>query len=418
MLNRKINRRHFLAALGITSVSIGLSSLHWWPDEGFWNPCLNDALPAKLLNHDLVQEAFDGLDFTQLWDNHTHLIGTGDNNSGIWINPNMRSIWHPIQNVQFLFYLNASCANSSDNTDQTFVQRLKKIISEFPPGTKVMLLAFDYHHDNDGRIVQDQSPFHTPNHYAEKIANSFPERFEWVASIHPYRLDAIDALKDAINKNARAIKWLPQAMNIDPSSAKCNAFYQVLADNNIPLISHAGDEHAVDAGEMQALGNPLLLRNALEAGVQVVVAHCASIGSNTDLDKGKFGHETANIELFAKLMKQQKYQSLLYGDISAITQINRTQEAFETIYTHDEWHDRLIYGSDYPLPGIMPIFSPQTSVDRGYINPQQAELLSEIRTYNPLLFDVLYKRMIRVKGKKLANAVFHTKKLFDHEKII
>ncbi len=412
-----MDRRHFLAALGITGLGVGVSGYRWWPDEGFWNPCHNDTMPQKLLDHELVQEAFEGLNFSQLWDNHAHLIGTGDNNSGIWVNPNMRSIWSPIQNVQFLFYLNASCADNSDNVDHTFVQRLKKIINEFPPGAKVMLLAFDYHHDNNGQIIKGQSPFHTPNNYAEKIANSFPERFEWVASIHPYRLDAIDALKDAIKKNTRAIKWLPQAMNIDPSSAKCKAFYQVLADNNIPLISHGGDEHAVDAGEMQALGNPLLLRNALEAGVKVVVAHCASMGSNTDIDKGKYGHETKNIELFGKLMKQEKYRSLLYGDISAITQINRAQDVFETIYTHDEWHDRLIYGSDYPLPGVMPVFSPLTSVDRGYISQHQAEVLSKVRKHNPLMFDILYKRMIAVKGKKLTNEIFHTRKLFDPEKI-
>ena len=412
-----MNRRHFLTAIGITSIGLGLSGFRWWPDEGFWNPCLSDPLPTKLRNHELVQEAFQGLDFTQLWDNHAHLIGTGDNNSGIWVNPNMRSIWNPIQNVQFLFYMNASCANIEDNVDHTFVLRLKKIIDEFPTGAKVMLLAFDYHHDAEGRVVPGQSPFHTPNHYAEKIANSFPERFEWVASIHPYRLDAIDALNDAISKNARAVKWLPQAMNIDPSSPKCNTFYQTLADNNIPLISHAGDEHAVDAGELQALGNPLLLRNALDAGVKVVVAHCASMGSNTDIDKARYGHKTANIELFGRLMKQEKYQSQLYGDISSITQINRSQEAFEAIYLHDEWHDRLIYGSDYPLPGVMPVFSPQTSVDRGYISQHQAEVLSEVRTYNSLMFDVLYKRMIAVKGNKLSNSVFRTRRLFDPKKI-
>jgi len=408
-----MNRRKFLGAIGVAGVGLGLSGFRWWPDEGFWNPCRNETLPRNLIEHELAQEALVGIDFNQLWDNHVHLIGIGDNSSGIWVNPNMRSIWNPIQNVQFLFYLNASCADSTENVDKTFVARLKKIISEFPLGAKAMLLAFDYHHDLKGRVVRGQSPFHTPNHYAEKIANSFPERFEWIASIHPYRNDAIDALRIAIKKNARAIKWLPQAMNIDPSSKKCKAFYQVLADNNIPLISHAGDEHAVDAGELQALGNPLLLRNALEEGVKVIVAHCASMGSNNDLDKGQYGHKTENIELFSRLMEQEKYEKLLYGDISAITQINRSQKTFETIYTHKEWHHRLIYGSDYPLPGVMPVFSPQTSVDRGYITEHQAKLLSEIRIYNPLLFDLLYKRMISVKGNKLSSNVFHTKAVFD-----
>ena len=410
-----MKRRTFLTTLGLAGIGIGLSGYRWWPDEGFWNPCRNDALPEHLLDYELVQQALEGIDFTQLWDCHAHLVGVGDNSSGIWINPNMRSIWNPIQNVQFLFYLNASCANIENNVDHTYVERLKKIVNEFPQGTKTMLLAFDYHHDEAGQRVNAQSPFHTPNEYTKKIAKEFPERFEWVASVHPYREDAVDILKDAISNNARAVKWLPQAMNIDPSSDKCDAFYQVLAEKNIPLISHAGDEHAVDAGELQKLGNPLLLRRPLDAGVKVIVAHCASVGSNTDLDKGSNAEEIPNIELFSRLMGEEKYQSQLYGDISAVTQINRSQSALETIYIHDEWHDRLVYGSDYPLPGVMPVFSPQTSVDRGYISSNQAQILSEIRTYNPLMFDVLYKRMIRIQGKKLSNSAFHTRSVFDKD---
>ena len=41
---------------------------------------------------------------------------------------------------------------------------------------------------------------------------------------------------------ARAVKWLPSAMGIDPASAKCDRFYEALNRLDLPLIAHAGLE--------------------------------------------------------------------------------------------------------------------------------------------------------------------------------
>ena len=43
------------------------------------------------------------------------------------------------------------------------------------------------------------------------------------------------------------------------------------------------------AGNPRRIGNPLRLRRALDAGVRVVVAHCASMGQDRDLDAGANG---------------------------------------------------------------------------------------------------------------------------------
>src|SRR5690606_31268083 len=50
--------------------------------------------------------------------------------------------------------------------------------------------------------------------YAFEIARSCPGRFEWAASIHPYRDDCIEALEWAAAHGARMVKWLPSAMGI------------------------------------------------------------------------------------------------------------------------------------------------------------------------------------------------------------
>lgn len=405
-----LSRRQFISLGG--ALALGYTATRVWPADGILNPCLAEELPDALRNHELVRAAWEGIDPAQYWDCHTHLVGIGDGNYGTWINPNLRSLQHPIQRAQFEFYLNAACATQDLHVDDQFVARLRHLLGDFPAGAKSMLLAFDYYHDETGRPVPQRSTFHTPNEYAAQLAKLVPGRFEWIASIHPYRPDAVEALTNAIAHGARAVKWLPPAMGIDPSSPRCDAFYETLARHNIPLLSHAGHEHAVDAAELQRLGNPLLLRRALDHGVRVILAHCASIGAGADLDQGPNGPQTPNIELFARLMRETRYENHLFADISAITQMNRSDATLRRIFTERDWHPRLVNGSDYPLPGIVPLFSLRGFVRSGYLARAEADVLSKIREYNPLLFDFVLKRRLAIDGATLPPSVFQTRTRF------
>src|SRR4029453_8743949 len=96
-----------------------------------------------------------------------------------------------------------------------------------------------------------------PDQYAAAVAQRFPHRFEWAASIHPYRRDAVDALATARSRGARAVKWLPNSMGIDPASPRCDTFYAALAQTGVPLLTHAGHEGTVDSwGGGQNPGTP------------------------------------------------------------------------------------------------------------------------------------------------------------------
>ncbi len=406
-----MKRRQWIALLAAG----GLGGLVWrfWPDEGFDNPCLPGPLPARLAHDTVVQAVWADIDPTQVWDCHVHLLGLGDSNSGVWLNPNMDSLVHPIEYLQKRFYLDASCLSLRGTGDEDYISRLLALHGDFPPGPRLMLLGFDYHYDNEGRRVTSLSPFHTPNTYARDMARRYPQRFEWIASIHPYREDCVEALRQAMNDGARAVKWLPSAMGIDPASPLCDRFYETLARAGIPLLSHAGNEMAVHGGSHQALNNPLRLRRALDHGVRVIVAHCASLGSNTDLDRGADGPRRSNFALFARLMDEPRYQALLFGEISSLAQLLRTTTVIDVIVGRDDWHARLLYGSDYPLPGVMPIYSLWDLSRRGYITEYEAQVLSEVRRYNPLLFDFALKRLLNVNRKRLGVEVFHTRRIFQ-----
>ena len=409
-----MNRRRFLIAAGTAGLGLaGLAAWRYWPEQGISNPCLA-ALPRELASHELVRSAWDGLDPGQVWDGHAHLVGTGDSGSGIWLNPALDSVIHPMQYAQKLFFLNAGCAHQAPGqVDQSYIERMHNLVDGMRPGFKLMLFAFDYNHAEDGTPSPENSSFYIPNRYARDIARRHPAYFEWVASIHPYRQDCVEELERAVAEGARAIKWLPAAQGMNPAAPLCDRFYAALAKRGLPLITHAGEERAVHGGNTQQYGNPLLLRRALDHGVRVVVAHCGSMGQDRDIDRGENGPYVDSFGLFARLMDDPKYGPRLHGDISAMTQLNRAGPALETVLQRTDWHGRLLNGSDYPLPGVMPLFSVTYMAQLGLIHETAVPVLTEIRKHNPLLFDFVLKRHLRHKDKGFSNGIFETRGFFE-----
>jgi predicted TIM-barrel fold metal-dependent hydrolase len=377
--------------------------------DGVFNDCLPE-LPQDLREHPLVTSAWNGLDAGKVWDTHCHIFGNGDSGSGLWFNPQMEQIWRPLGYLQREFYINASCTDDSPGrADRSFVARLLAQCSGMAPGFHVLLFAFDWARDDAGAPLREHSTFYVPDDYAAGLAASHPGSFQWVASIHPYDPQALERLDAAAARGARAIKWLPSAQNIDPADARCDRFYAKLAALDLPLIAHAGDERAVD-GFGEHLGNPLRLRRPLDAGVRVVVAHCASLGSGrSDVSSAA---ESTNFTLFTQLMEEARYEGRLFGDISAITQYNR-MEVIAPLLARPDWHARLLNGSDYPLPGVVPLISLEGLVDLQLLDAAAVEPLRRLRESNVLLFDFVLKRSLRKDGQGFATAVFETAPFFS-----
>jgi hypothetical protein len=381
-----------------------------WPEAGLTNPCLGE-LPAEILRDERLQAIWEGLDPEYVWDSHAHLVGVGDGNSGIRVHRDLTNPLKPLSYLQQKFFLNASCSNGKGCVDERFVERLLALHDPMPRGYKTLLLAFDDCYDEHGRCNHHLSAFVTPNRYAGRLAADYPQRLEWAASIHPYREDCVEELDKAVLHGARAIKWLPPAQGMDPASPRCDRFYDALARHGLPLLSHAGGERAVHGANRPDYGNPLRLRRALDRGVRVIVAHCASLGSYTDIDRGIKGPTRSSFELFTRLMDEPGYTRQLHADISAITQMNRAGTPLRTVLERDDWHPRLLNGTDYPLPGVMPLFSLHKLAADGLLNEGDIPLLNMLRRHNPLLFDFALKRHINYQGRRLSNGIFESRRL-------
>jgi mannonate dehydratase len=356
-----------------------------------------------------VEACFEGLDRARIWDTHVHLIGLGSGDTGCWINPEMRSHLHPIKRFQFDVYRASLGMFSEETADEDYVERLLAVHREANPSGKLLLLGFDLVVGEDGVEHPELSSFYTPNEYVLGLARRHEELVA-CASIHPYRGDAIDRLDAVVESGARAIKWLPNAMSIDPASAMCDRFYRRLAELDLPLISHGGLEYAVDAGHGQELGNPLRLRRALDEGVRVVVAHVAGFGSYGDPRRSAF-------DLLMEMFADPQYESNLFADISAVTQINRSGRFLRELLAARELHHRLVNGSDYPLPALRLLFSTGKWQLEGLLAAEQRRLCNKVAGANPLLFDFVLKRSLRFetggRTHRFSPSIFETDWLFS-----
>ena len=366
---------------------------------------LKDGLSPRAA--DLMKRAFDDIDPQKLVDYHTHIVGVGAGGTGNLLNPAMRSRRRPLKYLKFSVYLSASGIKDIQNADREFVLRLADQVRHIEHHGKYRLLAFDKNYNSDGTVNLEKTEFYTPNEYVFNLAAEFPDLFVATMSVNPYRDDAIEELEKWAARGVTMVKWLPNAMGINPSDPRCDRFYQRMKDLDVVLLSHTGEEKAVEAQEDQKLGNPLHLRRPLDHGVKVIAAHCAGLGENPDLDSPD-KRRVPNFLLFLRLMEEKKYEGLLFGDISAMTQQNRIGLPLTTLLKRRELHQRLVNGSDYPLPAINIVISTRALVRAGYITREERTSLNELYHYNPLLFDFVLKRTMKAPGaeQRLPASVF------------
>lgn len=387
-----------------------------FPTRSRWNP-LNlfagffkyepEQLDEKIGNaaKELIEMSLAEVDENKLLDYHSHVVGLGSDDSGIYINEKLLTWANPFDKFKMKMYYNAAGIRDHNHPDRDYINRLIRLANH-SPGKKSVLLAFDFNYNNDGSINKENSDFSVPNEYVYKLARQFPKNFIPAMSVHPYRHDALVELEKWAKKGIRIVKWLPNAMNIDPLSKQNDNFYKKMKELDLILLSHTGEEKAVKADDAQELGNPLRLRRPLDLGVKVIAAHCASLGTNLDLDHP--GHKEKIFRLFMRLMDEKKYEGLLFADISAMTQANRIGEPLTTILDRSDLHPRLVNGSDYPLPAVNIVIRTLDLMKHKYITYKERDALNEIYKVNPLLFDFVLKRTIKhpISKKKLSPIIF------------
>ena len=369
---------------------------------------------------ELIRQAFAGIDADRLVDYHVHALAMGTGLSttcgragaaGAYVNPARFSWLNPRWKIPTDVLMSASGISDLRQADDQYADRLFDLVRNFPGRGVFYLLALDAYHGADGRPDWERTDVHIPNQFVIDLAGCLngrlpAPRFVTVISVHPGRADAIDELRRHHQAGARFVKWLPNVMNIDPARAEYQEYYEEMARLKMTLLTHTGRETTlrVADSEHQDFGNPLRLARALGAGVRVVMAHSGRDGEGADEN----GVGTTIFELFLRMMKKPEYQGCLFADISGWSIDDRDSLANLKVFIEDRsLAQRTLNGSDYPLPAAAFLNPTSTLADLGLIKAEEAQALDEIYGYNPLLFDFVVKRTVRLSdGRRLPASMF------------
>lgn len=266
-----------------------------------------------------------------LIDCHVHLAALPDADNGCSISPKM--LKSPL--FRFLLWKHDLSPNDPKRANQKYLDDLLAELRASHHVRQAVLLGMDGVYDQTGRLDRAQTEFLISNDYVLDVAKAYPDEFLAGVSINPQRRDAVDEVHRCADAGAVLVKVLPNAQQFDPADPRYKAFYRALAERRLPFLSHVGYEFSL-IGKDQSVGDPARLRAPLDEGVTVIAAHACSYGL---MLYEKF------LPTFQTLVRQYRN---FYADLSALTLPNRFTMLLH-LRRHPELHDRLLFGTDYPL---------------------------------------------------------------------
>jgi hypothetical protein len=262
---------------------------------------------------------------------HCHTAGFGAGGSGARVSKALRESW------KFKLYLKifgTSEEEVSQKGDEIVMDVIVKQIAKSQFIDDVVILAMDAPYDVEGNLVEDQLEVYVPNRFVGESVKS-RKGLHFGSSVHPNRKDALKELEWSKKNGAIFVKWLPNIQGIDPSDERYRDYYLKMAELDLPLLTHVGDEDSFSRTD-NTLGDPKLLKLPLECGVQIIAAHVASSG------------EREGVENIERLLEMMPEFPNLYADISTLTQMNRSRY-LPQVLSDERLKGRLMYGTDYPL---------------------------------------------------------------------
>jgi predicted TIM-barrel fold metal-dependent hydrolase len=156
------------------------------------------------------------------------------------------------------------------------------------------------------------------------------------------------------------LKCLPNCHNIDTRLPHYRPFWERMAASRLPLLAHTGGEHTVPQFDRK-LADPAALTGALDCGVTVIAAHCATKSGARDPD-----YLPALVEMMARFPN-------LFADLSALNLPFRSA-GLKAMLARPDLHDRLLHGSDFPVP-----VQPYWAKLRKLITPAEARACGQIK---------------------------------------
>lgn len=358
---------------------------------------------------DLINKSLK--DLPAVIDTHLHLI-CKDPNHGCYVPHKLFAFTkNPWMAFKTKIMMSALGVKSSDKVDEAIVERMNSLINNFPTKPYIaMAFAFSASYDKQSHKKDlEKTGLEVSNYYMQDVVDTNPTHLIPVYSLHPFEAD----LEKLMGRLSRPLffKTLPNSMNYSPSDDECEKFFSLIAKNNSVLITHVGDERSVEGGGItNRYGNPIFYEKWLRKfrKLRIIFAHAGGSGSNLV----QFGKREDNFDIVLDILK--KYPNQTYADISGFSLAPNLVTHLPKLIQAKEVHDRIFYGSDYPLVSVKPLMI--TTLGLMYFKDLLGDfanfknffqLVLEIYKYNPLLASFVIMRNISYQGQSLPNSIFY-----------
>jgi len=225
------------------------------------------------------------------------------------------------------------------------------------PVQRIVLLAFDRYHYDDGRAADwpqragvPGSDIYTSNTLIRALCRRHPQRFLFGASVHPYRPQAPALIDEVFAAGACLLKWIPLHQNIDVFDPRTRAVMRRCAELGLALLVHYNGEFTLATNHPGYVSiGPLLevLRQLRREGNMptTIVAHVATPPT-------PWGRRD-DFEALLAALAGEFADAPLYADISALASWGKVG-FLRRLAARPELHGKLLLGSDFPVPAGLP----------------------------------------------------------------
>lgn len=235
------------------------------------------------------------------------------------------------------------------------------------PIDRFVLLAFDEYHTNAGERplppstrFERGSDMYTSNSMIRGLCRARPDRYMFGASVHPYRENAVECIREVAAAGAVLLKWLPLHQNIDIADDRTLAVLRTCAEIGLPVLVHYNEEFTLATQHPEHMGLSALLDVLRRLRVErrmptTIVAHVATPVTPLGIEQPFYDLCRALLGEFA--------DAPLFADISALTTFGKIKY-LRWLATRQDLHSKLLFGTDYPVP--VSLFRLRRDLGRAY----------------------------------------------------
>ncbi len=264
-------------------------------------------------------------------DAHTHIFCWGENPADGFLSQKTRNAWL----TRLLLVMTGLRREAGETWSEKMRNRYLRHVRSSQLDYAVVL-AQDAVYRADGSRDDDATHFYVANDYVLRLAEEC-DKVVPGCSINPLRRDSLAELQRCREAGCRLVKVHTAIQGVDPSLAKFDPFYRLAADLGVVLMFHTGYEHSCSVVSQQ-FTDPRRLERVLDYGRPVIAAHCGTCAFFDPEDY--YPH-------FVEMMG--RYDNL-YGDTAVMSGLVRWSSLKRLSREVPKLRERIVHGSDYPLP--------------------------------------------------------------------